>query len=294
MNNVVAVGLIEGEGPVVKSNGTFWAVEMASTRACISRVGSAEGIVATTKVGGRPNGMTIDGDDRLWVAEARNGVVICYDANGQIVQTIKHPDKPFLWTNDLRFGPTGLLYLTDSGILDTQYVTGTSIDPRYRSFIYEGSIFEIDPIGGRVLRTIDNDLKFANGLAFHPDGTLCVGETLTGNVYRYDLSQTKPQRQFFGNTYQAGDFPDWSGPDGMAFGEDGRLYCAVYGQGGLSVLGVDGKLADVIPTNGSLPTNIAFVGHTNSAIVTEVEHSAVELVEMPCAGFPLHRLHFSF
>jgi gluconolactonase len=294
MNNVVAVGLIEGEGPVVKANGTFWAVEMASTRACISRVSSAEGTVPTTKVGGRPNGMTIDGDDRLWVAEARHGAVICYDETGRIVTTIKHHDKRFLWANDLRFGPTGLLYLTDSGILDTEYVTGTSIDPRYRSFTYEGSVLEIDPIGGRVLRAIDRGLKFANGLAFHPDGTLFVGETLTGNVYRYDLGQTTPQRKVFGNTHQNGNFPDWSGPDGMAFGEDGRLYCAVYGQGGISVLGGDGKLADVIGTNGSRPTNIAFVGDTNTAIVTEVEHSAMELVEMPCAGFALHRPQLSF
>lgn len=289
MNNVIAGGLIEGEGPVVKSNGTFWAVEMASSRACISRVSSDEGTVPTIEVGGRPNGMTVDGDDRLWVAEARNGAVICYDENGQIVTTIKHHDKRFLWANDLRFGPTGLLYLTDSGILDTEYVTGTSIDPRYRSFNYEGCIFEIDPIGARVLRKIDHGLQFANGLAFHPDGTLYVGETLTGNVYRYDLSQTNPDREVFGNTHQVGHFPDWSGPDGMAFGDDGRLYCAVYGQAGISVLGGDGKLADVIRTNGSRPTNIAFVGETHRAIVTEVEHSAVELLEMPCAGFALHR-----
>jgi gluconolactonase len=142
-----------------------------------------------------------------------------------------------------------------------------------------------------VLRRSFESAKFANGLAFHPDGTLFVGETLTGNVYRYDLSQSKPQRKVFGNTHQTGNFPDWSGPDGMAFGEDGRLYCAVYGQRGISVLGDDGKLADVIRTNGSRPTNIAFVGHTNNAIVTEVEHSAMELVEMPCAGCGLHRPH---
>jgi gluconolactonase len=77
----------------------------------------------------------------------------------------------------------------------------------------------------------------------------------------------------------------------MAFGDDGRLYCAVYGQRGISVLGSDGKLADIIRTNGSRPTNIAFVGDTRNAIVTEVEHSAMELVEMPCAGSALHRPH---
>ncbi|MGO4317849.1 SMP-30/gluconolactonase/LRE family protein [Agrobacterium sp. MCAB5] len=293
MNKVIATGIIEGEGPVVKSDGSFWAVEMAAGRACVSRVSYADGIVPTIEVGGRPNGMTIDGNDRLWVAEARHGAVICYDVDGTIVREIKHPTKRFLWANDLRFGPNGLLYLTDSGILDTTYITGISIDPAYRSFDYEGCIFEIDPVAGTVLREIDAGMKFANGLAFNADGFLFVNETLTGNVYRYDLSEVDPIRRPFGNVYQTGDFPEWAGPDGMAFGADGRLYCTIYGQGGISVLDLTGKLVDVIKTNGSRTTNIAFIGNTSTAIVTEVEHSAVELVEMPCSGLALHRPRLS-
>lgn len=88
---------------------------------------------------------------------------------------------------------------------------------------------------------------------------------------------------------KTGNYPEWSGPDGMAFGEDGRLYCTVYGQHGISVLGRDGKLVDVIRTNGSRPTNIAFIDRSRAALVTEVENSTVELVEMPCRGLPLHR-----
>ncbi|MGO4567054.1 SMP-30/gluconolactonase/LRE family protein [Rhizobium sp. 2YAF20] len=289
MNKVIATGIIEGEGPVVMSDGSFWAVEMAAGRACVSRVSYKDGIVPTIDVGGRPNGMTIDGEDRLWVAEARHGEVICYGRTGEILRTIAHPTKRFLWANDLRFGPNGLLYLTDSGILDTKFITGTSHDPAYRTFDYEGCIFEIDPVAAKVLRTIDAGLMFANGLAFHEDGTLYVNETLTGNVYRYDLTQADPKRQYFGNVHQHGTYPDWSGPDGMAFGVDGRLYCTVYGEGGISVLDTNGNLVDVISTNGSRATNIAFIGNTATAIVTEVEHSAVELVEMPCAGLPLHR-----
>ncbi|SCB47475.1 SMP-30/gluconolactonase/LRE family protein [Rhizobium multihospitium] len=289
MNKVIATGIIEGEGPVVKSDGTFWAVEMAEGRACVSRVSVVDGIVPTINVGGRPNGMTIDGDDRLWVAEARHGAVICYDGSGEIVRKITHPTKRFLWANDLRFGPNGLLYLTDSGVLDTKYITGISIDPGYRGFDYEGCIFEIDPVAGTILRTIDAGMIFANGLAFDADGFLYVNETLSGNVYRYDLSEADPARSLFGNVYQPGDYPDWSGPDGMAFGADGRLYCTVYGQGGISVLDRSGKLVDVVKTNGVRTTNIAFVGNTSTAIITEVENSAVELVEMPCPGLPLHR-----
>ena len=292
MNTVVAQGLIEGEGPVVKSDGSFWAVEMAAGRACVSKISAEEGVVRTIEVGGRPNGMTVDGNDRLWVAEARHGAVICYDNEGHEVKRIRHPTDRFLWANDLRFGPNGYLYLTDSGVLDTDYITGISISPNYRNFDFKGCIFEIDPIEGKIVRTIDSGINFTNGLAFDANGTLFVNETLTGNIYRYDLAQSDPKRDMFANAYQPGVYPDWSGPDGMAFGADGRIYCTVYGQGGVSVIDTNGELVDVIKTNGGRTTNIAFVGESKTAIVTEVAHSAVELVDMPCRGLALHRPKF--
>lgn len=293
MNTIVARGLIEGEGPVVKSDGSFWAVEMADNRACVSTVSGGPDVEIAIKVGGRPNGMTVDGDDRLWVAEAREGAVVCYDASGRILRKIHRPTDRFKWANDLRFGPNGLLYLTDSGILDTVYIKDLAIAPGYRDFSYEGCIFEIDPVAGRVLRTIDGGMLFTNGLAFDADGTLYVNETLTGNVYRYDINDPVPTRQLFGNVRLKGDYPDWSGPDGMAFGKDGRLYCTVYGQGAIVILGTDGQIAGSIPLNGMRPTNIAFVGDTNTALITEVEHSCLELVEMPTSGLALHRPRFT-
>ncbi|VIO70462.1 hypothetical protein CI1B_31160 [Bradyrhizobium ivorense] len=56
-------------------------------------------------------------------------------------------------------------------------------------------------------------------------------------IYRYDvLGEAAPKRVVFGNVPQPDSNPDFKGPDGMAFGTDGRLYCAVYNQKNVTVL----------------------------------------------------------
>ena len=82
--------------------------------------------------------------------------------------------------------------------------------------------------------------------------------------------------------------PGWRGPDGMKFGADGRLYCTVYGQADVSVVGHDGLIAERMPTNGLKPTNLAFSPGNNFAAVTEVEFGTVEILPTPCTGVPLH------
>lgn len=78
----------------------------------------------------------------------------------------------------------------------------------------------------------------------------------------------------------------------MAFGQDGRLYCTVYGQGDVTVLDRDGRVAARLPTNGLRPTNIAFARSGNRAFVTEVLNSCVEILETPCGGLELARPSF--
>jgi gluconolactonase len=292
-NRVFGTGVIEGEGPVAMADGSVWVVEMAGNRACVTRVSQGGAVEVRIEVGGRPNGMTIDGNGRLWVAEAREGDVRCFEQDGTIRSVVRHPESRFLWPNDLRFGPDGLLYLTDSGILDTVFIKGIAINPEWASLEYRGCIYVIDPVNSKVIKRIDDGIQFTNGLAFGPDDMLYVNETIGGNIYRYDvLNQGKPERVLFGNV-NAPDGPSgWRGPDGMAFGADGRLYCTVYGQGDITVLDETGAVAERIVTNGMRPTNIAFASRGKMAYVTEVLNSCIEVLEMPCEGLPLHRPSF--
>src|ERR1700709_1153169 len=148
MNKTLGIGIVEGEGPVVMDDGSVWVVEMAQEKRCVTRVGLDGSVERRIEVGGRPNGMTIDGQGRLWVAEAREGVILCFDQQGALQQRIVHPTDRFLWPNDLRFGPDGHLYVTDSGILDTIFITGISINPNYQQLPYHGCAYEIDTAKG--------------------------------------------------------------------------------------------------------------------------------------------------
>jgi gluconolactonase len=288
-NAIWATDIAEPEGPAWAPDGSLYVVEMGAERRCVSRI-SPDGkhrrsILQTVR---RPNGLAIDGSERLWIAEAFEGAIICITSDGRELKRITGDRSRFLWPNDLVFGANGLLYMTDSGILEPDFIDGTAIRPDYLDLAYDGRVLEVDPASGRVLRQLDRGLKFPNGIALALDGMLYANETLTGEVYRYDLSHDHPERQRFGNVLRA-DLPHaFRGPDGMKFGTDGRLYCTVYRQGDVTVLGSDGSVLERIPTLGGMPTNIAFAPAGGFAVITEVAGAAVERMPVSCAGAPLH------
>ena len=74
----------------------------------------------------------------------------------------------------------------------------------------------------------------------------------------------------------------------MAFGTDGKLYVAVYGQGDVTVLGADGQVVQRLRTQGSLPTNVAFgLPGQRKLYVTEYQHGRLEVFPMATDGLPL-------
>jgi gluconolactonase len=69
----------------------------------------------------------------------------------------------------------------------------------------------------------------------------------------------------------------------MAFDDSGLLYVAVFGQGDVTVLGLNGEVVDRIPTAGLLPTNVAFALPGQHRIhVTEFQQGQLEV-------FPVNR-----
>ena len=180
-NAIWAADVAEPEGPVWAPDGSLYIVEMGAERRCVSRI-SPDGkrrrsIVQTVR---RPNGLAIDGSERLWIAEAYEGVIICITSDGRELKRIAGDGSRFLWPNDLVFAPNGLLYMTDSGILEPDFIDGTVIRPNYPDLAYDGKVFEVDPASGRVLRQLDRGLKFPNGIALGVDGMLYANETSHG------------------------------------------------------------------------------------------------------------------
>jgi gluconolactonase len=237
------------EGPVFASDGTLYVTSI--TKGGIYRVDPDSGetvLFADTDGGG--NGATADDRGGMYVAQ--NGGRRMWDgpvfapavcgvqhvaADGAISWISQDPVTP----NDLRFGPDGLLYVTD---------------PTRSLAMDDGRLWRVDPSSG-ASELLTSVPWFPNGLAFGPDDRLYVGDTRDGVIYVSTiadgvLSPLEPAiRMKKGH------------PDGLAFDADGHLVaCAVDldGQvGTVQTWTVEGEQVDEFsPGRGSFPTNLAF------------------------------------
>jgi gluconolactonase len=286
---IMASDLHSPEGPVALPDGTWLIVEGGAERGCVTRL-SPDGQRSVVKQTGRPNGLAVDAAGVIWVAESKKPSLLRLTLDGHCeVVAIACDGEPFLFPNDLCFGPDGALYLTDSGVQINDLAPNNKIRPDYDKLHYDGRVYRVDPATGAVSK-IDEGIRFTNGIAFGPDGLLYVNETLTGNIYRYTgcNGQLSAPRALFGNVIRPDAPAGWKGPDGMAFDESGLLYVAVFGQGDITVLDTNGAVAQRIPTQGILPTNVAFALPGEHRIhVTEYQYGQIEVFPVSRDGLRL-------
>lgn len=282
-------GLSTPEGPAVLPDRSWLVVEMGQDRGCVTRI-SADGkekrIVAKT---GRPNGLAVDRDGFIWVAESRQPALLRMTLDGTVeVWATQCMGSPFLFPNDVCLGPDGEIYLTDSGIYIEEFAPRGRIRPDYETVQPDGRVYKVGRSSHEVV-LLDSGIRFANGIAFGPDNYLYVNETLTGAVYRYKYRDGRVgPRQHFGNVIDPSAPPGYKGPDGMKFGRNGNLYVTVVGQQDVTVLGPHGTPANRIRTRGKNPSNIAFGPDQQKKIyVTEDEFGAIELLDVDTEGLPL-------
>jgi gluconolactonase len=286
---IFASGLGAPEGPVALPDGTWLVVEAAADRGCVTRL-STDGRRSVIRQTGRPNGLAVDAAGVIWVAESKFPSLLRLTMDGKCdVVATECDGEPFLFPNDLCFGPDGGLYLTDSGVEIENFAPNNKIRADYENVHYDGRVYRVDPSSGAVTQ-IDRGFRFTNGIAFGPDDTLYVNESAGGNIYRYAWRNGKVHgpRHLFGNVIRPDAPPGWKGPDGMAFDENGLLYVAVFAQRDVTVLGKDGQVVQRIPTQGNLPTNVAFALPGEHRIhVTEFELGQMEVFPVNCDGLPL-------
>ena len=287
---ILADDLKNPEAPVLLPDGTWVLTEMHLDRGWILRIsadGSTRSVVAKT---GRPNGMTLARTGYLWVAESLDPPSLLKVTLDGAVETVLTgcDGEPFLFPNDLRFGPDGALYMTDSGIpvLDWHEVP----DEERASAPTDGRLYRIDVNNGSI-RKLDAGIPFANGLAFGPDNDIYVSATQDGRIYKYGWSHdgTVSERREFGSVLDPSK-SGFRGGDGIAFGRDGLLYATVSRQGDVAVMNQDGDVVDRIVLDGPSPTNLAFGPAGQQKIyVTEQGVGLFEVHDVPTAGMPLHR-----
>ena len=154
------------EGPVLLPDGSWAVVEIAGAPGCITHI-SADGrtrrrIADLT----RPNGLAVDRNGTIWCAESRQGALLRVTLGGAVEVVAAECDgEPFLFPNDLCFGPDGLLYLTDSGIRVDDFAPGNVPRADWPTLTLDGRIFRVDPSSGSVA-LLDRGIPFTNGIAF--------------------------------------------------------------------------------------------------------------------------------
>ena len=278
------------EGPVVLPDGSLLVVEIAGAPGCITHVsadGKSKRRIAET---GRPNGLAVDRHGDIWVAESRQRALLRVTFAGKVETVQTHcGDLPFLFPNDLCFGPDGALYLTDSGIPIDDFAPGNQVRPDWETVYPDGRVYRIDPADGHTT-LVDRGIRFTNGIAFAPDSSLFVNETLTGNVYRYPTDGTVGlgERTLHGNVIDPDASAGMKGPDGMAFDRAGTLAVATFGQGQVVFLDTSGQVQRRFATEGRHPTNVAF-GLPGSGLmyITESERGQIEVIEDAGEGLAL-------
>ncbi len=286
---VFATGLGAPETPRLHPKGGWLCVEMAPPRAGITRVLS-DGTSHSLAAAGCPNGLCVGADGAIWVAETVPPALLHLNSDGALETVLTKGDAgDFLLPNDLCFSDSGLLYMTDSGMTMQNWVVDGAPRPDWQTADFDGKLWEID-LGQRQARVIDRGIRFTNGIAFGPDGGLYVNEMITGDIFRYDVENGRVAggRSLFANVLS----PNWAGgfrgPDGMGFSADGRLWCAIYGEGVVAVVSPQGKVVERLKTEGSAPTNVAF-GPEGEARLYVTEHALgqIEVFDVDASAFPL-------
>ncbi len=109
----LTTGLSGPEGPVALADGSWLVVEMGEDRGCITHIAPGRGnkqVIART---GRLNGLAVDRNGVIWVAKSQNTSLLRVSMEGDVeVLLTGRGAEPFLFPNDLCFGPDGTLYMT--------------------------------------------------------------------------------------------------------------------------------------------------------------------------------------
>lgn len=247
------------EGPAFDRNGNLYCVDLAHGR--IFRISPAGEWDVFAEYEGKPNGLKIHRDGRIFVADGQHGILSFDPATGRRITIVGDLAGP----NDLLFADNGDLYFTDPGSSHLGDPTGRVLRLR----------------AGGSIEVLMTNLPYPNGLVLSPSqNELFVALTHSLQVVRLDLRGAHRWRSFI---QLSGGL---SGPDGMAIDESGNLAVVHAGFGTVWLFSPLGEpLARIRSCAGIRTTNVAYGGSDRRTLhITESEQGVILTARMEVPG----------
>ena len=237
----IAGGFQFVEGPVWNSEGYLLFSDInGNTVYKWSDAGGAEIFLTPS---GKSNGLALDADNRLLLAQHAKRRVARLDADGaETALAAQFEGKKLNSPNDLAVKSDGAIYFTDPpwGISNSQ-----------RELDFDG-IYRLNPAGALFL--LDKSVRYPNGICFSPDESKLYVDNSSGlEIFVWDVigdSTIANKRLFY-------KMPGNGAADGMKVDTTGNLYCA--GPMAVWIFTPDGTLLDKIPVP-ETPTNLNWGG----------------------------------
>ena len=228
------------EGPVwVPGRGLIFSDVHGGGVYCLGSDGSVETVFPYRRGIG---GMALHESDGM-VVGGRNIAFKRFAGGDTIVLLDRDPDHGNMGYNDLTTDAAGRIYAGSLG--SPVFEEGEQL---------AGELHLIDLDGSS--RVVAEDIVLTNGLGFSPDGgTLYHSDSRRQTVYRYAVAEDGDlgEKQPFARVRLGS-------PDGLAVSEDGAVWLAVAGGGGVSVFEPDGRLREHVAIPMPMCTSVCFGG----------------------------------
>ncbi|WP_342636723.1 SMP-30/gluconolactonase/LRE family protein [Ancylobacter aquaticus] len=258
------------EGPSFDREGRLYLVDVAFGR--VFRVSTEGMFTVVAEYDGQPNGLKINADGQIYIADHKNGLVLLDPDSGRVSTVLgESHDGPFKGLNDLFFASNGDLYFTDQGQSGQQDRSG-------RVFRWRAS--------GHLHLVMDG-IPSPNGIVMNRDETcLYVCVTRDNAVWRLPLLSN-------GDVSKVGAFIRMSGgigPDGLASDIADGLAVAHIGLGAVWIFNARGEpTLRIDMPEGLSPTNVAFGGADGRTLyITEADSGSIVTARVSAPGRPMH------